>query len=1839
MAAVAAVGSNDEDERVDEDNGNCGNIHNDNNDGDGNFNAMTHRYFLQRLGLIADEVDWPANITINSSTTQRIHVAASAGNATDTRIIGGSDRAYSSRGARGGGATSASSLCSGWRARDALTSILGEKACMVKSDSGLTAMELLVLENKIRRGEGLSSLSKSSPAAAASSSAASSPLTTTSASSQVVVSSVDSILASILNPEGNSNNLEAPMMQQLIKSEHVRKAFDAAAYAILRGECRRSQQPDASSSNAGTTTTASSCVAVDGGLAYDPPLVLAMEAIRRSRIAILTDASSGSCKSVPPFLKKNHTIPWFHVPVNMAGGEGGAGLEKPSTKEVSTISSSLALVSPAGGIPSSNVMKLGSNKVSLGVVDTVVDMEKKQTMKRSHQDDGNEVSNSITKRIKLAAIAGTSASSGTSDKEKKKQSGESGSGGKKVKKDKIHNGDFTTTSKLAKSISEKTRPIPTNNNTKQTSPPPTQLKSLSTSKHQSISPTGYTTKKYSRLPSSTAAEDAAAASSSLSDNPAITRAIVSGAALKLFREYAPDFDGGDDSANATAIMSTIIHGTNLVGTASERDEPTEESPMQASPPSTSSMKITDKISSDMKNVNMQDIVSRATTFGLRVWNESRRVARQWDQRLEFRLDSALSRVNGVLGDCDVGVDPRTTNPFLVRPAHTLPLIVPNSFVTVKLGDLTDESEGQEGNYNARMMRQGPSNLLKDNEWTESCLPRLLDILSKGAGHAIVHDMEWMHRAGRVANMLETMARSSSVSAAPTSQSSSRYQVPPRTMRRTRHPNFGPHLIVTSSGEDFDAFSAEFGRLGGLHQSVFSTGTGRVNSVVARDTDGENYNLLRILPYHGSKVQRRQLRKHFGTISPSPVSHFSFLGGLPDSPFHVVLTTYSELMEDYAHFCHIPFQVVILDDGLSCLGCSYTDPHGDISKLWNGLWSKFDFGLGSVGVTDNGCKVFAPWDFSREVSGLEPEGDTSKNSITPKNINATDGLVEDRVGSHARFPIGLTARHRILLASGMHTQFQGQAHKASVLGLLSFLAPQFADAIIDDWEQSRDSRCKQSMSCLRSMIARLVVVYSGDATVRSPENLIALSLRSLNGELPLRSYLTNSNEREGDGLDELVRSQKIVHSQKIASSWFPPTSSIRKEIQMMSPKPLLAVFKRSNATGFFCEEITTASCLTTAGATGCVVGLSAYRAAVRCGRCFTSESGLKQHIISSHALPGTWVCRYCRGDCGSSQARSHHERACRVPRRFCLPSSTGSDVAPSSVGKGGGKQPKRKEVESSVKFAVDSTEMKIVTGHAGVWLLANGKFVVKVEGKLLVDNESERNGPLLFDTAELASKKFDQVSAERAVWKLKMTNPQQSKSRNILAGNKKKNKAEGKADIVTPDLSVIDIKKLPPHVKPLLRDPNFTSRTGGNSKRYVYAYRGVCRQERKGHERWQSQISFNGQNHYLGTFDSEWDAAAVYAWAHLILYGEEATKNAQREGEEAAAAFKQNLKEIAEGRTPAPSPKPAVKKKRGAPKKKVNTTSSAKPSVESSIYTSQEAVGNTVNSETTKPTSDIPPKAKIVAAATTPTATSVHGKKKRPVSSKEWSKLKMECAMMLSSGTKGTSKASVLATRKDIADMNEQTLLKNVSDYTASDSISSVSKKFLDTIQSPGNIFFQLPATCDSSCALPMRPCLIGLRASDFGWDVNKFMDLCQDVSVENSILSSKISFECGIANTSFFAFVFSSPFSLGRASKESNDALVLNSPQIGNTLGMPVGNLDCNVGGLEFSCSEMAAKILCVPLKCSNFQFIACNDDDIITLNGRRLYASMGPLPLRNRDICSVGARVFIFVETAVHKN
>lgn len=115
-----------------------------------------------------------------------------------------------------------------------------------------------------------------------------------------------------------------------------------------------------------------------------------------------------------------------------------------------------------------------------------------------------------------------------------------------------------------------------------------------------------------------------------------------------------------------------------------------------------------------------------------------------------------------------------------------------------------------------------------------------------------------------------------------------------------------------------------------------------------------------------------------------------------------------------------------------------------------------------------------------------------------------------------------------------------------------------------------------------------------------------------------------------------------------------------------------------------------------------------------------------------------------------------------------------------------------------------------------------------------------------------------------------------------------------------------------------------------------------------------------------------------------MYGEEATKQAQREGEEAAAKFEQRKKDIAEGKI-SPDQKPARKKKTVSTKKQ-------KTSNEKSEDKTEKAKAETTNADVSE-------------------NSSVHNKKIAPVSLKDWNKLKLECAQMLSSGTKGTSKVS------------------------------------------------------------------------------------------------------------------------------------------------------------------------------------------------------------------------------------
>ncbi|KAL9187620.1 hypothetical protein ACHAXT_005998 [Thalassiosira profunda] len=1629
----------------------------------GDATAAYQRYLLDRLGLLPDEVDWPSK-----TAAGEIDGASSA----DVRLSGSS-------GGVGGSA---------WRARDPLSSLLGDDA-RVTSEGGATPLETSMQE--VAEGD------KSKPAATL----------------EPELISLASILDPLLPPKPYPN----PMALDV---NVAKKAFDAAALAVVRGSKRSLEAPtaegsaaaDASNETAAAAPNSDDNTKTDSNEGYAPPLLLAAEAIRASRRQCLDAAAHAP--SVPQFLKKNNTIPWFHVPLVARGGRNapsGSGMGEGRAGTPSSLAGSPDKV----GSAMAAFKKEGDGKTGQGQVQVHSGFKKEGSKKRnSGEASPGDQGASTSKRPK-------------SDDDDtvhppipKKKSPAAGKTPKGSDKKRARTKILTPSSSAAilTPSSAASKPLP--------------------------SPEAGRKKRLAGVRTPSSVEDALR----LSGNAATARAIIGAAASGVFRELDPEREANrvsDDEAGMKREVATLagIAAAANTNTPGKKKGDTEKKGA---------------------SVNVADVLSRAKKLGDGASDKARGTARRGDQRREFRGNGARARSGVALGG---GAGGGRTNggeaqggaaasPFVVRPAHALPLVVPNPFVTAAAdgGSAAMDVDAPNNRSSAAAHPPTPSTTPTDPEWTQSCRPRLLSILGTGAGHAVWHDRQWDGRAERAADVLRHLAVPRETSGGAHGASTRAY------------PNYGPHLVVTAAA-DFSKFASAFARLDEGLAVVAKTEEANDASTVPTDPDDV---LLRALPYRGSTSQRRRLRRHFGSLMPPPQSPAAFLAGLPDSPFHVILTTYTALTEDFVHFSHIPFQAVILDEGLGWLGCAGSDPGGTLGKVWHdALWNASDAADGAL----EGGKVAAPWDFGKDVDGLD--------------LDITEG-------AQPRPRRGLTARHRVLLASAMHARHKDQIYRAPVLGLLSFLSPPLADAIKDEWERSRVFGCPKTLSYIRSAVARAIVVYAGDATVRPPADLVALAARALEGALPSR--FPRDLGREDVGVDALVQSRKIGHSRKDAAAWFRPSSAMRAEVAAMTLDPLLAMAKKLNGQGHCCEEMVTSSSLTPAGMGGAVLGLSAYRPAVRCGRVFSSEQGLKQHIMSVHAPPGTWLCRYCAGDCGTSQARASHERTCG--------SLQGGGSAAGSKKKDGNRR---------------------VTGYKGVWVRLDKKYFVKVDGQPVT---GDGDAPLLFDSAEAAATKFDEVMADKRDAQESEPNYTSDSSGGAVLDEEDDDDAPPAAKVAkktghgtvinytVPALAEIDIKNLPPHIKPLLRDPAWTPRTQG-SKRYVYAYRGVCRQQRKGHDRWQSQISCDGTNHYLGTFDSEWDAAACYAWAHLILYGEEATEKARLEGEEAVAAYERQQRDVAEGKIPPPEPK-KKKARRSTPKKGIGAVAEAAASG------GTPKGGAKADTQARSPNADLQP------------PSSVRKKKTKTMSMKQWGKLKTDVAFMLSSGTKGTSKTTLLTTRKDIADMSERLLLHHVSGHFL-----SASDNFLRSIQTAGRKF-KLPACVPLSRFAPplrgerSRALLMGLPPGEFGWEVEKFIAACATAGAANaagSFATLSVEFGAAGANKSFRAMLLSKSCTLGRASKPSPINLSSSSVQAESTLGMPVGSLDCNVGGPEHSCSERAAKIEYLPSAHSNFQFMACNDDDIVTLNGQRVSAKSGPLPLKHRDICGVGARVFVFIE------
>ena len=955
--------------------------------------------------------------------------------------------------------------------------------------------------------------------------------------------------------------------------------------------------------------------------------------------------------------------------------------------------------------------------------------------------------------------------------------------------------------------------------------------------------------------------------------------------------------------------------------------------------------------------------------------------------------------------------------------------------------------------------------------------------------------------------------------------------------------FGPHLIVTTHPH-VERYCQEF------------------ESIRTSIRRQESTSQLRVLQYEGSTSHRRKLRaKHFGASAEL---------GLAESSFHVLVTSYQSLMADYLDFAQQPFNVVILDEGFSWLGAAQADPNSQLAQIWDqAMFATCDAHIGLATGQD--------WKFGSS------ESQSAKDAF-----------------------IGLTCRHRILTTPSLNLSHKQRS--MTLPGLMTCILPHFADVINEEWDRSRITHDNPSLDHLKTLLTRSIIVHAPDSPQATA--LQKLALVSMDGSLvaeeetvpPIPQFICD---------EDFVTEGKISQSRRTALSWFSPW--MRYELGMASFQKIIDYMKDSSRHGHVCQEILPASVTTSSGASGALIGSLAYRLGVRCCRSFGSEQGLRQHIAALHAPPGTWLCRTCGSDCGTSQARTHHERTCGQPEAGVDTPGAKDGGTQASFGPPGvvGKKAKgnKKPAEPKDKDADGSFR---VPGYRGVWVNAAGKHFVKISNESLINDDGDEI--VYFDTVEEAAHKHDKVLHERGMSKGAELNYNKKDGSRVIYDDNAAASAAGRgvemlgggSTSVVPALSVINIKDLPKDVKPLLRDPRQTSRTGGNSKRHVYAYRGVCRQARKGHDRWQSQISFGGTNHYLGTFDSEWDAAAVYAWAHLILYGEEATKKAQLEGEEAAAAYEREKAAMAAGEALPPLPKAEKKKK--VPKKRGKKDEGEE--------------GDEVETKKQKKTPKPSPS----------------GTKKAKPGPKPKTSSDMVVAPYL---TRGVAKAPVLAPRKAMESFTDEMLLQVVSGSI----FAARRNRYCTTDADNAPVVEAEFRPCTPMSALTaVRPAggamLLGLDPILFGWMVETFLPKCDFESDEHearalALLSDE--YDDDGFNVSFRTLLQGSVCVLGRASKVTEQAceqLGLGPPVIGGT----IGDIDCNIGGAPNSCSESAAVIQHLPTAASEFQLLANNDDDVVTLNGKRISVGMGSFPLFNEDICTVGSRVFVFLMPASSK-
>ena len=329
-----------------------------------------------------------------------------------------------------------------------------------------------------------------------------------------------------------------------------------------------------------------------------------------------------------------------------------------------------------------------------------------------------------------------------------------------------------------------------------------------------------------------------------------------------------------------------------------------------------------------------------------------------------------------------------------------------------------------------------------------------------------------------------------------------------------------------------------------------------------------------------------------------------------------------------------------------------------------------------------------------------------------------------------------------------------------------------------------------------------------------------------------------------------------------------------------------------------------------------------------------------------------------------------------------------------------------------------------------------------------------------------------------------------------------------------------------------------------------------------------------------------------AWAHKLLYGVEATLQAQKEGEEAAAAYEKEKTDMAAGVIPVAAP-PKVEKKKSKPGRKAKDSDAG---------------------------CDISKKRALKDDGVGPA-------KKKPKSILD----KESLAPII---TKSATRAVALATR-------------NAFDESSDIELAGATAKRL--VAARGLHYFVTDIPAPAPLVSDFRPCipiaslptgltggaiLLGLSPSLFGWTVETYL-ASQDFASNDGAkkVEEALHSEFGLQgdNGNFKTLVQGTLTIMGCASFRTQRVYSLfkaGSPPVGGA----VGSIDCHIGGSPNACSESAAAIRYLPTSTSAFQFSALSDDDLVTMNGKQITPEMGAFPLFNEDVCTVGPRVFVFL-------